>query len=194
MPPSSRQASAAGHSAPSSSSPTREEGAADDAGGAGAGAAPRTYRPPDPSCTEPAGFKPFVLGVGPSLFGYDAHIAACASRESTARPQLFASLIVPRCDHELTEAAVWRPTGTPVSVDYLLLERINGDDVRKIFPSSNVQIGTLVCRARGRLWHATVHGLAARRLQPRRSSSVCVVHVGQRFSAASTKRRCAVPC
>ena len=115
-------------------------------------------------------------------------------RESTARPQLFASLDVTRCDHELTEAAVWRPPGTPVSVDYLLLERINGDDVRKIFPSSNVQIGTLVCRARGRLWHATAHVLTAWLPQRRRSSSACVVHVGQRSLAASTKRRCAVPC
>ncbi len=146
----------------------------------------RALNPPDSS--------PLFLEWGRPCLGMTLTSLLVLPRESTARPQLFASLIVPRCDHQLTEAAVWRPTGTPVSVDYLLLERINGDDVRKIFPSSNVQIGTLVCRARGRLWHATVHGLAAWLLQPRRSSSVCVVHVGQRFSAASTKRRCAVPC
>jgi hypothetical protein len=86
MPPSSRQASAAGHSAPSSSSPVRDDGAADGAGGAGAGVAPRTYCPPDPSSTEPAGFKPYVLGVGPSLFGYDAPIAACASARVNSAP------------------------------------------------------------------------------------------------------------
>ena len=119
-----------------------------------------------------------------------------ALRDSQQRPcSLFSRrLFVTRCDHELTEAAVWRPSGTPTSVDYLFLERIKGDDVRKTFPSSSVQIGTLVGRTRGRLLHPIAPVLTAWLPQRRRSSSVYVVHVGQRFSAASTKRRCAVPC
>lgn len=87
MPSSSRLAGAAAHSAPSSSSPVREEGGGDDAGGAESGAAPRTYQAPDPSSTEPSGFRPYVLRVGPALFGYNARVAACASRQSAAPPQ-----------------------------------------------------------------------------------------------------------
>ena len=140
MASSSRHGSVAGDGRPSSPARGREAGGADDGGGAEAGAAPPVYHPPEPSSTEPAGFKPYVLRVGPSLFGYNGRSPVDPTASPPPRPSVEPTNC--RCDHDLTDAAVWRPAGTRVSVDYLLLENVSGDEVRKIFPSSNVQIGT----------------------------------------------------
>lgn len=60
-----------------------------------------------------------------------------------SRPTRAGAAVSHRIDDYLTGAAVFRPIGSPTSVDFLFLEEISGEDLRTTFATSFVTVGTL---------------------------------------------------